>query len=45
MGAWKSATSSFNMGTESFSKVHFMVDGIYPELAQFAKMVAVPLNK
>jgi len=34
----------FTIGKETFSKLWFMVDGIYPELSQFVKTVAVPLN-
>jgi len=44
-GSMEECDFHFNVGTESFSEVRFMVDGICPELARFVKTVAVPLNK
>jgi len=34
----------YTIGEQTFQQLHFMVDGIYPEISRFVKTVAVPLN-
>jgi len=43
-GTMDSLDFEFQVGTDVFSKIWFMVDGICPELSRFVKMIAVPLN-
>lgn len=44
-GTLEAVDFNFNIGDDSFSKVWFVADDIYPEIARFVKTCAVPLNR
>jgi Plant transposon protein len=36
---------NYSIGSTAFSRLWFLVDGIYPELSRFVKRISVPMNK
>jgi hypothetical protein len=44
-GTFEKNDFSFEVGSQVFNKLWFLVDGIHPELARFVKTISKPLNK
>jgi hypothetical protein len=44
-GTFEKNDFSFVIGGETFNKLWFLTDGIYPELSRFVKTISEPLNK
>lgn len=44
-GSFDQNDFEFTVGGQKFDKLHFLVDGVYPELSRFMKTISEPLTK